>query len=387
MRVDWKKTALITADVILAGYLTVALTAFGKPDESKSLCTKVTIDVADSSTSGFIDAREVKRRLAAHHLNPMGQPIASVGARDIEEMLRRSPFINTAECYKTIGGEVHITVTQRMPVIRIKADDGSDYYIDDKNCIMPNSSFTSDLIIATGRFGKKFATQYIAPMARTLMSDDLWRNLIEQIHVTEEYGIEIVPRIGDHIVYLGTLPEEKDNNKRDQIIEAFVKRKMTRLIKFYRYGLSHAGWNRYDYIDLEFDNQIICRRDKETMAAIPTTEQAESDEVAPPPTTAEKPATPTAEKSKTTEKPAAEKNKTTEKSKAEKTDKPKTSDKPKTTEKSKTSDKAKADKDKKAKTADNSKTVAKKKDTDNSKKSTDKKKTADTSKDKAKKKG
>ncbi|MBF1500255.1 MAG: cell division protein FtsQ, partial [Prevotella pallens] len=25
-------------------------------------------------------------------------------------------------------------------------------------------------------------------------------------------------------------------------------------------GLSQAGWNKYSYIDVEFDNQIICKR-------------------------------------------------------------------------------------------------------------------------------
>ena len=35
---------------------------------------------------------------------------------------------------------------------------------------------------------------------------------------------------------------------------------MERLEKFYKYGLSQAGWNRYSYINLEFDNQIICKR-------------------------------------------------------------------------------------------------------------------------------
>ncbi len=365
MRVDWKKAALITADVILAGYLAVALTVFNKPDESKTLCTKLTIDVADSSTSGFIDAREVKRRLTAHSLNPMGKPIAAVSARDIEDMLRRSPFINTAECHKTIGGEVCITVTQRMPVIRIKADDGSDYYIDDKNCIMPNSSFTSDLIIASGRFGQKFATQYIAPMARTLMADDLWRNLVEQIHVTDTYGIEIVPRVGDHIVYLGNIPECKDSKVRDEAVEAFVRRKMTRLVKFYRYGLSHAGWNRYDYIDLEFDNQIICRRDKDNEPAAPETPPAETDEVAPPPAPAETPAP------------------KTETPKETKTDKPKetkTADKPKETKKKETDKKKKETETKKKETET-------KKKKDNGPTNAEKKKTDGKPKDKARKNG
>ncbi len=386
MRVDWKKAALITADLILAGYLAVALTVFNKPDESKTLCTKVTIDVADSSTSGFIDAREVKRRIAAHHLNPMGQPLTKVSARDIEDMLRRSPFINTAECYKTIGGEVHITVTQRMPVIRIKADDGSDYYVDNQDSIMPNSSFTSDLIIATGRFGKRFATEYIAPLGRTLMANALWRNLIEQIHVTEAYGIEIVPRVGDHIVYLGTLPEYKDDDTRNKAIEAFVKRKMTRLVKFYRYGLSHAGWNRYDYIDLEFDNQIICRRDKEGRAEAPEPQPTETDEVAPPPTPAEKPSeTPKAEdkapKPKAEDKapkPKAETPKPKDKTTKPKTEAPKSkADKPKETKK----EKKETDTKKKKETSPKEKT------TDSKKKTTDsKKKNADKTKDKTKNK-
>ena len=30
--------------------------------------------------------------------------------------------------------------------------------------------------------------------------------------------------------------------------------------KFYQYGLSQAGWNKYSRISVEFDNQIICKR-------------------------------------------------------------------------------------------------------------------------------
>ena len=37
-------------------------------------------------------------------------------------------------------------------------------------------------------------------------------------------------------------------------------RKMDRLEKFYKYGLSQAGWNKYSYINVEFDNQIICKK-------------------------------------------------------------------------------------------------------------------------------
>ena len=52
-----------------------------------------------------------------------------------------------------------------------------------------------------------------------------------------------------------------------------MTKKLSRLEKFYRYGLSQAGWNKYSYIDIEFDNQIICRKRDEKA------EKAEEDEV------------------------------------------------------------------------------------------------------------
>ena len=92
------------------------------------------------------------------------------------------------------------------------------------------------------------------------MANDLWKNMIEQINVLPDLGIEIVPRVGDHIVYLGTVPQTRNVAKRKILIEDFVSRKLTRLEKFYRYGLSQVGWNKYPYINIEFDNQIICKR-------------------------------------------------------------------------------------------------------------------------------
>lgn len=168
--------------------------------------------------------------------------------------------MSTAECYKTQEGHVNITITQRMPVVRIKAQNGDDYYVDDKDCIMPNSHYTSDLIIATGPITRSFAQRYISPMSRTIISNELWQNLVEQINVLPNNGIEIIPRIGDHIIYLGQIPESRSREKRELLIKNFIDKKLSRLEKFYKYGLSQAGWNKYSYINLEFDNQIICKK-------------------------------------------------------------------------------------------------------------------------------
>lgn len=260
MHINWKKNITIALDLLLAVYLVAAFTSFNKPDETARICTKVSIDIQDETTNGFINAREIKARLEKGHLYPLGIPMHSVNARKVEETLKQSPFVKTAECYKTQDGHVCITLTQRMPTVRIKSINGDDYYLDDNNSIMPNSHYTSDLIIATGYISRWYARKYVSHLSNALMGDDLWKNQIEQINVTRGLGIELVPRVGNHIVYIGTLPESKYDNERKQMITDFVRKKMDRLEKFYKYGLSQAGWNKYSYINIEFDNQIICKR-------------------------------------------------------------------------------------------------------------------------------
>ena len=92
------------------------------------------------------------------------------------------------------------------------------------------------------------------------MSDDFWRNQIVQINVLPNKGIELVPRVGNHVIYIGQLPYSKYASERKQLITDYANVKMDRLKKFYIYGLSQAGWNKYSYIDVEFDNQIICKK-------------------------------------------------------------------------------------------------------------------------------
>lgn len=147
-----------------------------------------------------------------------------------------------------------------MPIIRIKSSNGADYYLDDNGGILPNSKYTSDLIIATGNIDNNFARLYIAPLAKAISAEPLWLNQIEQINVLPDRGIELVPRVGNHIIFMGYLPKNNGPWKRKHDINIFVKKKLSRLEKFYRYGLSQAGWNKYSYIDIEFDNQIICKK-------------------------------------------------------------------------------------------------------------------------------
>ena len=260
MNLRLKRILSVALCVVLAVYVVLAMTSFNNPKEVCPLCTKVTINVEDESTNGFLSVGEIKRILERNRLYPFKKRMADVNPRDIEEQLKASPFVKTAQCYKTKDGCVYVSITQRLPVVRVKNVAGEDYYLDDQGGIMPNSKYTSDLIIATGYISKWYARRYLSRLAIEIMKDEFWRNQIVQINIRRDLGVELVPRVGDHVVFLGSIPQTKYVNRRKALVAGFVGQKLDRLEKFYKYGLSQAGWNKYSYIDLEFDNQIICKK-------------------------------------------------------------------------------------------------------------------------------
>ncbi len=284
-----KKYIIIVIDIVLAIYLALAVTAFNNPERLVKKCTKVDINIADESTYGFLDAKEIKSILEKKGLYPIEKDLETVSPRLIEDALVKSPFVNTAQCCKTIDGHVLISVTQRSPLVRIKSINGDDYYIDENGGIMPNSKYTSDLIIVTGYASRQYAQQYISILANNIMQNDLWRNQIVQINVQRDLGIELVPRVGDHIVFLGYLPQKQSNADRKTAVSDYVTQKLSRLKKFYVHGLDSVGWNKYERIDLQYDNQIICSKRPEfcKKIEIPQAKEIHESEVAEPLTPAE----------------------------------------------------------------------------------------------------
>lgn len=244
---NWKKTLLVVVDVLLAVYLVFAITSFNEPEEGMEvMCNQVKIDIKDAVVDGFLNANEIKSILQKSGLYPLAKPMDKVDAREIEDMLESSPFVNDAQCYKTQSGHVCVKLTQRTPVMRVKADNGDDYYVDNHGGVMPNSKYCSDIMIATGQVNRKYACKILTKIGNTIVNDKFWRNQIVQVNVLSDGTVELVPRVGEHIIYIGNPTK--------------LSEKLQRLEKFYRYGLSQAGWNKYSYINLAFENQIICKK-------------------------------------------------------------------------------------------------------------------------------
>ena len=246
MTLNWKHTIIILLDVIIAVYLLMAITVFNEPDEKATVCTEVSIHIGDNATTGLLSPAEVKRILERQRLYPLDQPMQFVSTREMEEALLGNPYVEAAECYKTQNGHVCVNLVQREPVLHVMPANNEQYYVDVHGAILPHTRLSGDLLVATGTIDRNYAQERLTPIARHILADEFWKAQTEQLNVLADGTLELIPRVGDHIVYLGAPTD--------------IPRKLERLRKFYKYGLSHAGWSRYERISVEYDNQIVCKK-------------------------------------------------------------------------------------------------------------------------------
>lgn len=241
-----KKVLLLTVLLLVVAYLAVALTAFNRKPVDQ-VCRKVELIIKDSVNAGFVTHDEVASILKKKGLYPVGKKMEDIPMKELEELLDKHPLIEDAECYKTPGGAICVEVTQRLPVLRVMSNKGENYYVDNKGKILPpGSNCIAHLAVVTGNVDKSFATKDLYKLGMFLQDNKFWAAQIEQINVTLEKEIELVPRVGDHLVFLGKLDGFED--------------KLDKLKTFYAKGLNEVGWNKYARISLEFNNQIICTK-------------------------------------------------------------------------------------------------------------------------------
>ena len=241
-----KRILLSIVMLALIAYLAAAVTAFNRKP-AKQTCRDIELIIKDTAYAGFISKGDIKGILEYKGINPIGKSMERVSTKSLEKEISKHPLIDQAECYKTPSGKIFIEVSQRIPILRVMSSNGDSYYIDNKGTIMPpQAKCVAHRTIVTGFVEKSFAMKDLYKFGVFLQNNKFWDAQIVQINVLTDHTIELVPRVGDHLVYLGKL-EDFEN-------------KLTRLKTFYEKGLNQVGWNKYSRISLEFSNQIICTK-------------------------------------------------------------------------------------------------------------------------------
>jgi len=256
-----KKQILHIASWILILSGVGLLLGFADMQQGEAVCQKLNISIDENHGNLFIEESDIRTFLRDQGDTLIGKRLKDINIGMLEKLLRNNPYIENAEVYSTIDGEVYIEIIQRNPIIRIFNALNDSYYIDEHGMYMPLSGkYTARILVANGNIydmEKVFSKDSLSTdtlnglkgeifkLAQFINKDAFWSACIEQIYVASDAQIELIPKIGNHRIILGDTSKMQD--------------KFNKLHLFYKTKMGNTGWKDYSEINLTYDNQIVCK--------------------------------------------------------------------------------------------------------------------------------
>lgn len=253
---NWKRIG-ITLVWIIAAVVVLAMVSFAWSRQHRVQCKALMIDVSEGNE--FVTAAEVKNTVDRGSEDYLNRFTRLIRTDSIEHSLQVNRFVKDVEVFTDLKGNLHVAVEQRKPVLRVFNAYGQSYYIDEESRKMPLSTeFTAQVPVATGAIKELYtrvdtlqssALKDLVTLARFIAKSAFWSAQVDQLIVSNEGDLEVVPRVGDHRIVLGNAED--------------LEGKFDKLMLFYKKVLPKIGWSYYKRVNLQYNGQIVCTRNEE----------------------------------------------------------------------------------------------------------------------------
>ncbi len=202
----------------------------------------------------YLDEKDIMNLMRLDTENLKGANLNKLDFSDIERRIRQSPYVQDAELFSDLKGNLMVKVSLRRPVARMVQNDGPDAYIAEDGTIMPVSEkFASRVLLISGAFVPKLLKvgnildleegKQLMLMIDTIMEDPFWSAQIAQIDIDSKARMNLFAQVGDEKIEFGE-PED-------------LAVKFRKLKIFYKEILPRVGWNKYDRVNVEYEGQVV----------------------------------------------------------------------------------------------------------------------------------
>lgn len=181
---------------------------------------------------------------------------SSLNLDELEKNIETHPAVKNCEAWRTANGKLHIQINERVPVLRLLHSSGRHRYIDEENHALPAFLGAAYRVpIVTGAvplapeghyLGNDSLFARLSRLQHYLAQDSFWLAMTEQIDVLPDTQFVLIPKLGQHEVWLGSIQH--------------MPGKLLKMKHFYTFGLHEEGWAEYKYIDARFKGQVVCRK-------------------------------------------------------------------------------------------------------------------------------
>lgn len=214
----------------------------------------IIIKVENANENQFIDEKDVVDLMQLDQENLKGVSLDNLNMKEIEKRIKSNRFVQDAELYSDLKGNLIVKATLRRPIARIVRNDGPDGYIAEDGTVMPVSDkFTTRVVLMSGAFSrlllqsenlnKSIEGKQLMELLAIIRNDEFWRAQIAQLDIDSRGRVNIFPQVGGQLIEFGK-PEN-------------LELKFKKLRIFYKEILPQKGWNAYDRVNLEYEGQII----------------------------------------------------------------------------------------------------------------------------------
>jgi cell division protein FtsQ len=250
----WKfniKREMKIATIIMVVFV---LIAFSERKQGSVAVKDIVIKIENIEGNQFIDEEDILDLMQLDEENIKGASLNNINLKQIEKRIRMNRFIDDAQLYSDLKGNLVVKATLRRPVARLVRNDGPDGYIAEDGTVMPVSDkFTTRVVLISGSYirgllqlenlNKNEETKKLMDMLNIIRADDFWRAQIAQLDIDSKGKVNMMPQIGGQLIEFGTA----DN----------LETKFKKLRIFYKEILPQKGWNTYQRVNLEYEGQII----------------------------------------------------------------------------------------------------------------------------------
>ena len=186
----------------------------------------------------FIDEKDIKDLVKQY--NPT-RKIGDVKIPELEKKINENPFVDSANVYMNLNGNLNVDIKQRVPVFRLSKN-GKDFYVDEKGVEFPisrNFSYPCMLVM-----GDVDASEYqeLGQLVEKIDKDDFSKKYFIGI-TKEKENYNLLTSDGNYKVEIGDLEN----------IDFKVKGFKTFVEKY----LVYQNPNKYKKISVKYNNQIV----------------------------------------------------------------------------------------------------------------------------------
>lgn len=247
------KKRLIQALWIAAGVATIVLLGAAMQQKNKSKCTNIKIEISDVEQHVFLDEKDVLSVVNTYG-NVAGKEVSAIDLRKLESLLEQNPWVKNAELFFNNQKELIVNIQEREPIARIFTVQGSSFYIDTVAHNLPLSEkltarvpvFTNFPTDSVKTYADSLLMKDVIKIGKLIHADSFWSAQIAQINILPNATFELIPVIGNHIVTFGNADD--------------IEKKFSRLFTFYKSAWLQNGFNKYEKLNVEFNNQIVATK-------------------------------------------------------------------------------------------------------------------------------